>query len=114
MHAGLELITEKRGQALVLHLGGRLDNTTVTLFQQRVEQVLAVGEARIVVDLARLEYISSAGMRGLLALAMQLRSRPDGSIAFARPQGMVQDVLRLAGFQQMFTMFDSLEDAVRA
>ncbi|AGW12654.1 STAS domain-containing protein [Megalodesulfovibrio gigas] len=113
MQAGLELVTEKRGQAIVLHPMGRLDNATATAFQQGVERVLAMGETRIVVDLAGLEYISSAGMRALLALAMQLRSRPQGAVAFARPAGMVQDVLKLAGFHQMFTIHATLEDALQ-
>ncbi|GAB7081306.1 STAS domain-containing protein [Megalodesulfovibrio paquesii] len=114
MASGLELITDKRGPFLVLAPKGRLDNVTALLFQQRVEQVLAMGETRLVIDLAGLEYISSAGLRTLLAISMQLRSKPGGSMTFARPSGMVQDVLNLAGFPQMFTLYDTLEAALSA
>lgn len=114
MESTLEIITDKRGIFMVMAPMGRMDNETSPRFQEKAEKIMALGEKRFVVDLAGLEYLSSAGMRALIATAMQLRSIPGSSIAFARPAAMVTDVLRVSGFEQMFPLFSTLDEALKA
>lgn len=114
METTLEIHTEKRGPALVLKPVGRLDNNTAPRFQTKAEQVMALGESKLVVDMIALDYISSAGMRSLLATAMQLRSIEGSSIVFARPGDMVMEVLRVTGFEKMFSVYSTLDEALKA
>ncbi len=114
MESTLEIITDKRGSFLILKPVGRLDNNTAPTFQHKAEQVMALGEIRLIIDLVELEYISSAGIRSLIATAMQLRTIEGSSISFARPTAMVMDVLRVTGFEQMFSMYSTLDEALKA
>jgi anti-anti-sigma factor len=107
----LEFMTEKRGDRLVLAVQGRMDNKTAQEFTQRVEHLVDLGEKHIVVDMSGLEYISSAGLRALLNAGMHLRSI-EGKLAICCLTGMVKDVLDVAGFEQMFPVHATVQDAV--
>ena len=69
------------------------------------------GEKRLVIDLKDLEYISSAGLRSLLALAKRLKEK-QGNMVFANLQGQVTEVFKVVGFYSLFTICDSVTDAL--
>lgn len=112
MESHLDVILDNRDGRDILALAGRLDNSTAATLQQKVDALLDTGARRVVVDLAMLEYISSAGLRVLLGTGMRLRGKDDASLTVIRPRGMVKDVLEVAGFGQMFPLLDSLEAAL--
>ncbi|MFW5733771.1 MAG: STAS domain-containing protein [Oceanidesulfovibrio sp.] len=107
----LDFTMEKRGSHFVLKARGRMDNKTSPEFATKFEQILEAGEKHIVVDLSDLEYISSAGLRALLNAGMHLRSM-EGQLSICCLEGMVKDVLDVAGFGQMFPVHGTLREAV--
>ena len=68
-------------------------------------------EYQILVDMSAVEYISSAGLRGILTSAKKLKAK-GGNIQFCGLQGMVADVFKMSGFAAMFQIFDNKEQAI--
>jgi anti-anti-sigma factor len=82
--------------------------------RRRSRKTLALvdaGEKRLVIDLRDLEYISSAGLRSLLVLAKRLKAE-QGNMVFTNLQGHVMDVFTISGFYSLFTICDSVDDAL--
>ena len=97
----------------ILALAGRMDATTTPEFESAARALLAQGKNRVIVDMADLEYISSAGLRGILGLVKSIKAA-SGRLAFCSLQPMAAEVFRIPGFNAMLTVCGSREEALRA
>ncbi len=91
---------------------GRLDALTVPQFEQSLHEHLAQN-ARLIVDLADVVYISSSGLRALLTARRLAQSR-GGDIKLCRLSSRVQAVFEMVGFTRVFDIYDSVEAAQAA
>lgn len=107
----LTIETARKGKAVVLSIKGRLDAATAPEFITVCDGLIAGGDVCLVADLGQLDYISSAGLRSILATAKKLKGL-QGQITFCNLTGMVKDVFNISGFTAMFTMHDSLDQAL--
>jgi anti-anti-sigma factor len=98
--------------ALVVVPVGRIDSTTSGALEDHLFGLISSGEHRLVVDFASVEYISSAGLRVMLALAKRLRDAK-GSVALCAMGDPVRQVFELAGFLPLFVVDESRDAAVR-
>jgi len=71
------------------------------------------GEHRIVLDLGRLDYISSAGLRVVLLLAKKLKQL-GGALILCDIQPNVREVFEISGFLTILKVCASREEAVEA
>ena len=67
--------------------------------------------SRIIMDLKDIEYISSSGMRVLLAGKKILREK-NGEMILVSLQPVVRDVFEIAGLDRLFLIKKSWEDAL--
>jgi len=82
---------------------GRLDFGTAPGFQAHVEQALAgatTAPAVVIIDCARLEYVSSAGLRVFL-LAARTAQRTERSLALCALTPAVREVFEVSGFSRL-------------
>ncbi len=107
----MDIEQEKSGGAFVVAPSGRIDSTTSDTLDQALSRALEGGERRIVVDFARVSYISSAGLRVLLVAAKKLRAER-GALVLCALGEPVRQVFDLAGFLPLFTMEATRELAV--
>src|SRR3954454_2189350 len=106
-------IDESRvGDHLILRPAGRLDTQTTAEFQARLLQLVTAGPVDVIVDFAEVDYISSAGLRSLMA-AVKAKPR-DRRIAVATLNALVQEIYTIARFQHVIPAFDSVEAAIAA
>lgn len=91
---------------------GRVDSTTSLRLEQHLSALAAAEESRVVMDLSGVDYISSAGLRVLLALAKRVRDQK-GRVALFAMNDSVRQVFELAGFLPLFTVTASRDDAVQ-
>lgn len=96
---------------VVLKVGGRCDPTTVGDLQRCLDQVIEAGATKVILDLAALQYISSAGLRVLLMAAKKLKDR-GGGLAVCAAQRYVKEVLDIAGFSSIIPSFDDEQQAI--
>jgi anti-anti-sigma factor len=107
----MQIAEERAGGALVLAPAGRLDSLTSNELEKRVASRLDAGERRLVLDLAGVEYISSAGLRVLLLAAKRLKE-PPAALVLCGMGPSVRTVLELAGFLPLFAIEPGREQAL--
>ena len=96
----MEIKKDIEGEKLTLTVGGRLDTNT----SPELEAEMALdGVKEVVFDLAGLEYISSAGLRVLMAAQKAMRAC-GGKMSVANPNAMVKGVLDMTGLSSVFTI----------
>ena len=95
----------------VISLNGRMDATTVGSFTEECQAQLKGGSGRFIVDLAGLEYISSAGLRGILTMGKACKAAK-ATLAFCSMQAMVADMFKLSGFTSILTVYATLDEAL--
>ena len=91
----------QEGEKLNLAVIGRLDTTTAPELEQELKESLE-GVNELVLDLAGLEYISSAGLRVLLAA--QRRMNKQGSMKLVNVNELVMEVFEVTGFSTILTI----------
>jgi anti-anti-sigma factor len=85
----------ERGRAR-LELQGELDVLTLRPLRQRVAELVGAGFGEIVLDLRRLSFIDSTGMRLLLSLHLQAR-RDGWTLGLIQGPENVRRVFEIAG-----------------
>jgi anti-sigma B factor antagonist len=97
----------------VLGVTGRIDAATSKDVEAALNSLIDQNKTKIIVDLAAVEYISSVGLRVLLASLKKLRQK-DGSLMLASLQPFVRDVFQVAGFNKLFSIYPSADDAAKS
>ena len=80
---------------LVVALEGRLDTTTAPQLEEELKTGLE-GVTNLVIDLSKLEYISSAGLRVLLSAFKIMRNK--GKMKVTNANELVKEVFEVTGF----------------
>ncbi len=95
-------ITKKQdGAALLIALEGRLDTTTSPDLEKELKDALP-GVSELTLDLGKLEYISSAGLRVLLA-AQKTMSR-QGRMKLINVNEIIMEIFEITGFSDILTI----------
>ena len=97
----MEVKKVSEGSALTLFLSGRLDAVTALQLDKDLSTTLN-GVDDLTVDLADLEYISSAGLRMLLKT--QKRMDKQGAMRIRNIRENVREVLDMTGFSGFLTL----------
>ena len=95
----------------VMKVSGRMDATTVAAFNEECQKQLSSGSGHFIVDLGGLEYISSAGLRGILSMGKACKAAK-AALAFCSMQAMVADMFKLSGFTSILTVYATLDEAL--
>ncbi len=97
----------------VVRLKGRLDATNAPDLERELGPIIDKAMATLLVNLKDLDYISSAGLRTLL-MAAKLMKKKGGTVALCALQAPVKEVFDIAGFTELFPIYDTEEAAVGA
>lgn len=98
----MKIAQERKDDQLTLALEGRLDTTTTPALEEVVNSQLD-GVKDLVYDMKDLEYISSAGLRMLLASQKKMTAQ-GGSMVLINVQEQVKEVLEITGFLDILTV----------
>jgi len=104
------LVRDEQGFSVV-SVSGRLDAGTAQELENSCANLIAEGGRRFILNLAALEYVSSAGLRSVLAVAKKLKPI-EGSLALCGLSGLVQEVFTISGFDSFLPMYDTIETAL--
>lgn len=94
----------------IIHLSGRMDTATVQKFTHFIQENEVRDSSKIILDMDKLEYVSSAGLRGLLTYAKQVEAR-QGCLLLCSLGGLVKEVFELSGFNKIFTIAADIDEA---
>lgn len=107
----MKITKRKEGKAMVIAVEGRLDAVSAPAFDTELDTLLEAGEKTLVLDFQNLEYISSAGLRSILAVTKRLRGL-EGRIALCSLKDIVREVFQISGFNKIIPIFDSPDEAL--
>lgn len=97
----LKISMTKDGSEYTFLLEGRLDTITSPNLESRINEV--IGDAtKLTLDFAKLEYISSAGLRVLLGALQNMEGK--GEMVVRNLNRSVRDVFILTGFNRLFNV----------
>lgn len=103
------LLTENRGRVAIITLTGELDASVAGQLRDAVDQVSHTEVQRLVLDMVALDYMASAGLRGLV-FAKQKMGNVDIYIVGAHDAAL--DTIEMTGFHQSVFMLDTYDPAV--
>ena len=97
----MEILKNIDGNVCNFAIVGRLDTTTAPQLEAELKNSLN-GVEELVIDLARLEYISSAGLRVLLSAQKVMNAQGSMKIVNVIPE--VMEVFEITGFTDILTI----------
>jgi len=110
----MDIRNKTYGNVLVLSPEGRLDHANSEEFRQSLEPVIkrcsANGE-RLVLDLASVDYMSSAGLRCFMLAEKQAKAQ-GGTIVVAAMQPVVSEIFEISRFTLVFETFATVRMAL--
>ena len=110
----MDLSPKRFADTMVLAPAGRIDHQNAEAFRTALGPHLdncAADKDRVVLDLSRLEYISSAGLRIFMLAAKQTKAQ-QGTLAVTGLPPVVSEIFSIARFDLILQMFPSLREAL--
>lgn len=108
----MDIHIEKVDQATVISIAGELNANTTTTIQPNVLAAAQAGQ-RILLDMSRVTYLSSAGLRMLLLLYRRIKEN-NGYMVLTGLSEEVADIMQITGFLDLFHTFDSRSSGLQA
>ena len=108
----MEITTKQYKHCDLLSIQGKVDSYTAPDLTKVIEALNGNGQFKIVIDLGKLEYMSSAGFRALLIGQRNCKRYNRGEIVLAKVPKKIMDALELTGFTPLFRLFDDVTAAV--
>lgn len=96
----------------LVKVSGRIDSATAPQLAKALDEVTESGKYKIVLDLADVDFMSSAGLRVLIATQKTCKRYNRGEVMLAAVPKRIYDALELAGFVPLFKFHDNVLDAV--
>jgi len=106
----MKIDTQHTQNGVMLKLDGELDANTALNVDKNLNSLIEAGSVNILVDCARLEYISSAGIGVFIAHLEDIDSK-NGKIVFFGLNDAVSSVLEMLGIDQIINICKGLDEA---
>ncbi len=99
--------------ALVISVVGRIDGLNAQEFHKNIDEEITGSDNPVVLDLEKLSYISSAGLRSILLIAKALKSKNTRFMLCSLP-GPIREIFKIAGFDKIIDVIESRSEAITA
>ena len=107
----LEIDVHRRGPWSVLSVVGDLDLAGLPRFRSAGGPLVNESEPRIVVDMTAIDLLDSSGLGALLGFRRRVH-RNGGEVRLVAPDNNVSALLRSVGFDRVFPLVHTLEEAL--
>ena len=106
----MDIHTRYYNDVIILSVNGRLDTETSPEFAQVVNNQIAAGYHLLVVDLKKVDFLSSSGIKAL-AQATQLARQQGGDSRLANVRGHVKFILNLTNIDSIIKIYPNVVSA---
>ncbi len=110
----MDIRNKTYGNVLVLSPEGRIDHANSEEFRQSLEPLIkrcSTNGERLVLDLASVDYVSSAGLRCFMLAEKQAKAQ-GGTIVVAAMQPVVSEIFEISRFTLVFETFATVRMAL--
>jgi anti-anti-sigma factor len=95
----------------IVSVSGRIDGTTYKDLETILNELIDQNKSEIVLDLEGVVYISSVGLRVLLATQKKVRPKK-GDVKLVSLQPFVREVFEMTGFTRLFSIYPNQGEAL--
>ncbi len=108
----MEITTQQYKHCDMLSIQGKVDSFTAPDLTKAIEALNSEGRYKLILNMSKVEYMSSAGFRALLLGQRNCKRYNRGEIILASVPKRIMDALELTGFVPLFKVFDDVTPAV--
>ena len=110
----MKINEEKRDNVAVIHLEGKvMGGPDAAKFHEKVHEFIESGLKNIVVNLAKVEWMSSVGL-GMLISALTTIKNSEGQLRLANITDNIESLLTITRLVTIFDTYDSLDEALES
>lgn len=107
----MEVTIRDESDTKIIMLQGKLDTNSTPDVESEINSLLDSGANKLLINFEKLSYISSTGLRLLLATAKRLQSS-QGDLRVCSLNEMATEVFELSGFTSIINVFASEQEAL--
>ena len=107
----MNIESKKQGDITIVTVNGSVDALTAAELTNALNKQIEAGNANMVIDLANLEFMSSAGLRTLLGAVKECRIH-GGDLRIVSSNPGIDKILKMSGFHNIAKVFNTQADAV--
>lgn len=108
----VEFKVEQEGDVYIVLIEGRIDATTTPTVEKKLAKLYDIA-TKLAIDFSEVDYLSSAGMRLLLALTKRMDAK-GGKVAYFDMTDDVLEIIRMAGFERILNIFSKKSEALKS
>ena len=98
-------------KSVILLPDGRIDLSNADLFKDALLAAVAAAKAAVILDLSRVEYVSSAGLRSLM-IASKAGTARGVTLGVAAMQPIVKEIFTISRFHLVLPCFETVREAL--
>ncbi|MGM0598175.1 MAG: STAS domain-containing protein [Candidatus Rifleibacteriota bacterium] len=106
-------VRPKSNDVTLVVLRGEIGTETVNQFKDKIDQIVADGKHKLVMDFQEVNYLNSMGL-GVVAATLKKVKKNKGDLKLINLSPAVQELFELTRLTKVFEIFDSEEDAVKS
>lgn len=107
----LQISVESMKRVELVTVSGRIDSSNASQLDEALKGLMSNGRYKLVIELSGVNYMSSAALRVLVSAVRECKSHR-GNVKLANVSDRVNEVLKLAGLDAIFEVFDNQTAAV--
>jgi anti-sigma B factor antagonist len=108
----METSTAQYKHCDLVKITGRIDSATAPKLSEVLGKITDSGRFKIAIDLSGVEFLSSAGLRVLIATQKNCKRYNRGEVVLSSVPANIQSVFDLAGFTSIFKIVPDVPAAV--
>ena len=113
MDDNVEIVRHEQGNVTVLVMKGRLDSNTSPDFETEILGIIRSGSTHMVLDLAGVDYVSSAGLRVFLKVTKEIEGA-GGKFALCAVKEYIREIFDMSGFALFIPIHADRDESVQA
>ena len=109
----MEITERKAENCTVVGIDGRLDTTNYSVLEKKLMALIDDGDIRLLVNLSKMDYVSSSGLR-ILLMALKRITMAKGKFALCSLQENIKEIFEISGFTNIFEIYGNEEAGLKA
>ena len=109
----MEIENQEKNGINIISITGRVDAYTSEELEKNVQEKIDEGFTKLVFNFEGVTYVSSSGLRVLLATLKRLKIM-DGALRLVKVKKHIKEIFEISGFAELFVFYDNLEEALNS
>lgn len=106
----MEMKEVQKGDYKVIGFSGSLDTGTSPEVEKKINEYIEAGNLKFVFNFENTKYMSSSGLRVLLATAKKLKGK--GELKISNLNSVIEEVFDVSGFSSILNVYKTEEEAL--